>query len=186
MAKKSDYPEISKKMDKTISVYEEDLKGYRVGRANPSVLDRVMVDYYGAPTPIPQIGGVSVPDARTLMIQPWDASILKEVEKAINESDIGLTPTNDGKVIRLNFPPLTEERRKELAKKLSKRSEEAKVAIRAIRRDAVELYKKQKKDSEITEDDLKEIEKDIQNLTDSYIKEIDSIFAAKEKEIMEV
>jgi len=186
MAKKSDYPEVSTKMDKTVSVYEEDLKGYRVGRANPSVLDKLTVDYYGTATPIPQIGSVSVPDARTLMIQPWDISLLKEVEKAITNSELGLTPSNDGKVIRLNFPPLTEDRRRDLAKKLSKRSEDAKVAIRAIRRDAVESYKKKKKDSEITEDDLKDIEKGIQALTDEYVKEIDQIFATKEKEIMNV
>jgi ribosome recycling factor len=184
MGKTSDYPEISAKMGKTISVYEEDLKGYRVGRANPSVLDKLTVDYYGTATPIPQIGSVSVPDPRTLMIQPWDISLLKEVEKAIINSDLGITPSNDGKVIRLNFPPLTEDRRRDLVKKLSKRAEDAKIAIRAIRRDAVEVYKKKKKDSEITEDDLKDIEKGIQSLTDDYIKEIEQIFAAKEKEIM--
>lgn len=186
MAKKSDYPEISGKMEKTISVFEADLKGYRAGRANAAVLDKVTIDYYGTQTPLAQIGTISVPEPRTLLVQPWDSSLLKEIEKAILASDVGITPTNDGKVIRLNFPPLTQERRQELAKKLSKRSEEAKVAIRAIRRDAVEDFKKQKKDGILTEDDLKEAERDIQNLTDEFIKEIDKLNAAKEKEIMEV
>ena len=145
-----------------------------------------MVDYYGVQTPIPQLGNISVPEARTLLIQPWDMSVVKEVEKAILKSELGINPNNDGKTIRLTFPPLTEERRKELVKDIHKRAEEAKVAIRSIRRDAIEAYKTQKKNSEITEDDLKEIEKDIQNLTDQYSKEIDTILAKKEKEIMEV
>jgi len=180
------YKEIEGKMKKTISILEEELVGIRAGRANPAILEKVTVDYYGVPTPITQIGNVSVPEARMLVIQPWDTSIVKEVEKALLKSDIGITPTSDGKVIRLIFPPLTEERRKELVKTVHKKGEEAKVAIRAVRRDALDHYKMQKKNSEITEDDLKDIEKDIQNLTDKYIKEIDSIIDKKEKEILEV
>lgn len=180
------YPEISSKMDKTLNIYSEDLQAVRAGRANPSILDKILVDYYGVPTPIPQLGNVSVPEPRTLLVQPWDMGIVKEVEKAILKSELGINPNNDGKSIRLTFPPLTEERRKDLVKDIHKRAEEAKVAIRSIRRDAIEAYKTQKKNSEITEDDLKEIEKDIQTLTDQNIKEIDVILAKKEKEIMEV
>ncbi len=182
----SNYPEISNKMDKTISVYSADLQSIRAGRANPAILDKIMVDYYGTQTPIPQLGSVSVPEARTLLIAPWDVNAVKEVEKAILKSELGINPNNDGKTIRLTFPPLTEERRKEIVKDIHKRAEEAKVAIRSIRRDAIEKYKAQKKAGEITEDDLKEIEKGVQNLTDEYIKEIDAILAKKEKEIMEV
>lgn len=174
------------KMKKTISVLESDMKSIRAGRANPGILDKVSVEYYGAPSPLTQIANVSVPDARTIMVQPWDASILGDIEKAILKSDIGITPNNDGKSIRLNFPPLTEERRKELVKGLHKKGEDSKVAIRSIRRDAMEDAKTQKKNGEITEDDVKNIEKDIQNLTDRYIKDIDSVIAAKEKEILEV
>lgn len=180
------YPEVSEKMEKTISVYGADLQAIRAGRANPAILDKIMVDYYGTATPIPQLGNVSVPEARTLLIQPWDANVVKEVEKALLKSELGINPNSDGKTIRLTFPPLTEERRKEIVKDIHKRSEEAKVAIRSIRRDAIESYKAQKKNGEITEDDLKEIEKDIQNLTDSHIKDIDSMLAKKEKEILEV
>jgi len=144
------------KMNKTISVLNEDLASIRAGRANPAILDKVTVEYYGAPTPLTQVGNVSVPEARMLVIKPWDASILNDIEKAILKSDIGLTPNNDGECIRLNFPPLAEERRKELSKSISKRGEEAKVAIRAIRRDAIDGFKTQKKNSEITEDDLKD------------------------------
>ena len=180
------YPEVSGKMDKTINVYSEDLQAVRAGRANPAILDKIMVDYYGTQTPIPQLGKVSVPEARTLLIQPWDINAVKEVEKAILKSELGINPNNDGKTIRLTFPPLTEERRKEIVKDIHKRSEEAKVAIRSIRRDAIENYKSQKKNGEITEDDLKEIEKDIQNITDSYIKDIDAMLVKKEKEILEV
>ncbi len=179
-------PEVSEKMDKTLNVFNEDLKRIRAGRANPAVLDKVTVDYYGTATPIPQVGNVSVPEARTIIIQPWDASILSAIEKAIQTSDIGINPNNDGKVIRLNFPPLTEDRRKEIVKDVRKRAEEAKVALRSIRRDAMENYKAKKKASEITEDDLKGIEKDIQTITDNYVKEVDTMTAAKEKEIMEV
>lgn len=180
------YPEVEAKMEKRVDGYAEELKTVRAGRANASVLDKVAIDYYGTMTPINQVGSISVPEPRMLVIQPWDASVLKEIEKAINKSDIGITPQNDGKVIRLNFPPLTEERRKELVKTVKKYSEEAKVQIRNIRRDAMESFKAQKKNGEITEDDLKGIEKDIQTLTDKYIKEIESIDAAKEKEIIEV
>ena len=173
-------------MEKRIDGYSGELKTIRAGRANASVLDKVAIDYYGTMTPINQVGAISSPEPRMLVIQPWDASVLKEIEKAINISDIGIAPQNDGKVIRLSFPPLTEERRKELVKTVKKYSEEAKVQIRNIRRDAMETFKAQKKNGEITEDDLKGIEKDIQNLTDKYIKEIESIDAAKEKEIIEV
>ena len=180
------YPEIESKMEKRIDGYAGELKTIRAGRANASVLDKVAIDYYGTMTPINQVGAISSPEPRMLVIQPWDASVLKEIEKAINVSDIGIAPQNDGKVIRLSFPPLTEERRKELVKTVKKYSEEAKVQIRNIRRDAMEAFKAQKKNGEITEDDLKGIEKDIQNLTDKYIKEIENIDAAKEKEIIEV
>ena len=174
------------KMKKAIGSLEGDLAAVRAGRANPAVLDKITVEYYGAATPLTQVGTVSVPEARTIVIQPWDMSVLKEIEKAILASDIGLTPNNDGKVIRLNFPPLTEERRKELSKGVPKRGEEAKVAIRNIRRDAIEGFKKQKKANEITEDDLKDLEEKIQKMTDKFVKEIDGIVAAKEKEILEV
>ncbi len=174
------------KMKKTMNVLKEDLAGLRAGRANPAVLDKVNIDYYGVATPIAQLGNISVPEARVIIIQPWDAKLLKEIEKAIQKSDIGINPNNDGKVIRLVFPPLTEERRKELTKVVKKHGEEAKVAVRSIRRDAIEHFKAQKKNGEITEDDLKDIEKDMQNLTDKYIAEIDKAVETKEKEILEV
>ena len=174
------------KMNKTISVLNEDLASIRAGRANPAILDKVTVEYYGAQTPLTQVGNVSVPEARMLVIKPWDASILGESEKAILKSDIGITPNNDGECIRLNFPPLTEERRKELSKSISKRGEEAKVAIRAIRRDAIDGFKAQKKNGEITEDDLKDLENKIQKITDKFVKDIDKIVEEKEKEIMSV
>lgn len=180
------YPEIEAKMEKRINGYAGELKTIRAGRANASILDKVAIDYYGTMTPVAQVGSISVPEARTLIIQPWDGSVLKQIEKAINASDIGIAPQNDGKVIRLNFPPLTEERRKELVKQVKKYTEEAKVSIRNVRRDALEDLKKQKKNGDITEDDQKEMEKDIQNLTDKYTKEIDNICADKEKEILEV
>lgn len=180
------YPEIEAKMEKRINGYSSELKTIRAGRANASVLDKVTVEYYGAVTPVGQVGSISSPEPRMLVIQPWDVSILKEIEKAILKSDIGIAPQNDGKVIRLTFPPLTEERRKELVKTVKKYTEEAKVQIRNARRDAMDSYKEKKKNSEITEDDLKNIEKDIQNLTDKYIKEIDDICADKEKEILEI
>ena len=180
------YPEIEAKMEKRINGLVSEVKTIRAGRANASVLDKIAIDYYGTMTPVQQVGSISSPEPRMLVIQPWDASVLSEIEKAINKSDLGISPQNDGKVIRLNFPPLTEERRRELVKTVKKYSEEAKVQIRNVRRDALEMYKKQKKDGEVTEDDLKTIEKDIQNMTDKYIKEIDDITSDKEKEITEI
>ncbi len=180
------YPEIEAKMNKRVDSYHSELKTIRAGRANASVLDKITIDYYGTATPLNQIGSISSPEPRLLVVQPWDASILSEIEKAIQKSEIGISPQNDGKVIRLNFPPLTEERRKELVKQVKKYSEEAKVSVRNVRRDAIEDYKAKKKNGEITEDDLKDIEKDIQNLTDKFVKEIDSITEDKEKEILEV
>lgn len=180
------FEEVKAKMDKAIAAMESDFAGIRAGRANPAVLDKISVDYYGTATPIAQVGTVSVPDPRMLMIQPWDASILKDIEKAILASDLGLNPNNDGKVIRLNFPAPTEERRKELTKTASKRAEDAKVAVRNIRRDAIDAAKAQKKNNEITEDDLKSAETEIQKITDKAIKEIDDLAAAKSKEIMEI
>ena len=174
------------KMEKAIAVLQSDLAAIRAGRANPAILDKITVEYYGVATPIQQVGTVAVPEPRTITIQPWDASILGEIEKAILKSDVGLTPNNDGKMIRLNFPPLTEERRKELVKGISKRGEECKVAVRNVRRDALEGFKKQKKDGEITEDDLKNLETQVQKLTDKFVAQIDSIVSAKEKEILEV
>lgn len=174
------------RMEKAISSLNTDLAAIRAGRANPALLDKITVEYYGVQTPLPQVGTISVPEARTIVIQPWDASILSEVEKAILKSDLGLTPNNDGKSIRLNFPPLTEERRKELVKGVSKRGEEAKVAIRSVRRDSIEDFKKQKKAGEITEDDLKDMENQVQKLTDRFIKDIDGIVSEKEKEILSV
>ena len=174
------------KMQKSCAAYERDMMGVRAGRANPKLLDRIMVDYYGTPTPIPQIGNVSSPEPRMLVIAPWEAKIIPQVEKAIQKSDLGLNPSNDGKVIRLVFPELNEERRRELTKVASKGAEEAKVAIRNIRRDAVEQIKKMKKNSEITEDDQKDAEEEIQKMTDKAIKDVDAVYARKEKEIMEV
>ena len=174
------------KMNKTVGVLERDYKSIRAGRANASVLDRITVDYYGAPTPIQQMAAVSVPEPRVLMIQPWDASTLKTIEKAILTSDIGINPQNDGRVIRLSFPPLTEERRKEIVKEVKKISEDSKVAIRNTRRDAIEKLKALKKANTVTEDDVTNGEKKIQNLTDKYCKEIDELAAAKEKEILEI
>ena len=180
------YPEIEEKMNKRVEGFHSELKTIRAGRANASVLDKVAVEYYGTMTPIAQIGSISTPEPRMLVIQPWDQSVLGEIEKAINKSEIGIAPQNDGKVIRLNFPPLTEERRKELVKVVKKYSEEAKVQIRNARREAMDDYKKKQKAGEVTEDDMKSIEKDIQNLTDKFIKEVEDITASKEKEILEV
>ena len=173
------------KMIKAINSLEGDLASIRAGRANPAILNKITVEYYGVQTPLAQVGTISVPEARTIIVQPWDVSVLKEIEKAILASDIGINPNNDGKVIRLNFPPLTEERRKELNKSVSKRGEEAKVAVRNIRRDSIEQFKKQKKANEITEDDLKDMEEQIQKMTDKFVKQIDGIIAEKEKEILE-
>ena len=174
------------KMNKTVAVLERDYKSIRAGRANASVLDRVTVDYYGCPTPIQQMAAVSVPEPRILMIQPWDATTLKDIEKAILTSDIGINPQNDGRVIRLSFPPLTEERRKDIVKEVRKTAEENKVAVRNTRRDAIEKLKALKKANTITEDDVADGEKKIQNLTDKFCKEIDDLAALKEKEIMEI
>lgn len=182
----SDYQKYADKMDKVIEKIIYDYKGIRAGRANPSILDKVHVDYYGVETPIAQIGNISVPDPRSIMIQPWDATMLKAIEKALIASDIGIMPSNDGKVIRLTFPQLTEERRIELTKTVKKHGDEAKVAVRNIRRDAVDDFKAMKKKSEITEDDLIDAEKDIQKITDGYIVEIDKLVDKKDKEILEV
>lgn len=181
-----DYTNLKEKMEKTIRVYSEKLSEVRAGRANPAILNKVKIDYYGTPTPINQVAGVSVPEARLIVIQPWDASVLKEIEKAILASDIGINPNNDGKVIRLAFPELNEERRKELVKDIKKMAEEAKVAIRAIRRDGIEEAKAEQKEGNITEDELKQAETDIQKLTDTNVQEIDKILATKEKEVMSV
>lgn len=180
------YAEYTKKMDKTVESLKSQFASVRAGRANPSVLDKIRVEYYGTPTPIQQIGSVASPDPRTLVIQPWDLTCLKSVEKAILTSDLGINPQNDGKVIRLVFPQLTEERRRDLVKQVHKYGEEGKIAIRNIRRDAMEIFKAQKKKSEITEDDLKDIEKDFQKMTDDYTKDIDKLIEAKEKELTEI
>ncbi len=174
------------KMTKTVAVLDREYKSIRAGRANVSVLDKITVDYYGAPTPIQQMAAVSVPEPRILMIQPWDASTLKDIEKAILISDIGINPQNDGRVIRLAFPPLTEERRKEIVKEVKKTAEDNKVAIRNTRRDALEKLKAMEKSGAITEDDQANGEKKIQKLTDNYCKEIDELSALKEKEILEI
>ena len=182
----ANYPEFENKMKKTCDNLTTTLATIRAGRANAAVLDQITVDYYGAPTPIQQVASVSTPDPRSLFIQPWDGSVLKGIEKAILASDLGINPQNDGRGIRLVFPPLTEERRRDLVKQTKKYGEESKVAIRNIRRDAIEKFKKQQKASEMTEDDYKIAEKDIQKLTDDYIKEIDKITERKEKELTEI
>ncbi len=174
------------KMEKSLNSLNNEFATIRAGRANPHVLDKIVVDYYGTPTPIQQVGNVSVPEARMIVIQPWDASILKEVERAINASDLGITPTNDGKLIRLVFPELTEERRKELVKDIKKKGENAKVAIRNIRRDAIDAVKKKGKEDGISEDEIKDYEDDIQKNTDTYVKKIDKAVEAKSDEIMTV
>ena len=181
-----DLQELEGRMLKSIDVFSQNLSEVRAGRANPAILNKISVEYYGMPTPINQVAGISVPEARTIVIQPWDASILKEIEKAIIASDIGLNPNNDGKLIRLNFPELTEERRKELVKDIRKIAEEARVGIRAIRRDGMDDAKTMQKNSEITEDERASMEDKIQKLTDKYIGEVDSILEKKEKEIMSV
>ena len=174
------------KMQKTLDVLAKELAAVRAGRANPAVLDKITVEYYGAPTPLNQVAAISSPDPRSLMIQPWDSTLLKAIEKAIQTSDLGINPQNDGKVIRLAFPQLTEERRKELTKQVKKYGENGKVAIRNIRRDAMEKFKAMKKKSELTEDDLKELEEAMQKLTDKRCKEIDDLTAKKEAELMAV
>ncbi len=177
---------IEEKMNKTISVLQENFAEVRAGRANPAILNKIKVDYYGTPTPINQVAGISVPEARLIVIQPWDASLLKEIEKEILKAEIGINPNNDGKVIRLAFPELNEERRKELVKEIKKTAEESKVSIRSIRREAIDEAKKMQKDNQMTEDELKGAEDKIQKLTDSKTTEIDKILAEKEKEIMSV
>lgn len=184
--RKMDYTNLKEKMEKSISVYSEKLSEVRAGRANPAILNKIKIDYYGTPTPINQVAGVSVPEARLIVIQPWDVSVLKEIEKAILASDIGINPNNDEKVIRLAFPELNEERRKELVKEIRKMAEEAKVAIRAIRREGIDNAKAEQKEGNITEDELKQAENDIQKLTDKNIEEIDKILENKEKEVMSV
>ena len=174
------------KMEKTISVFKENLAEIRAGRANPAILNKIMVDYYGVPTPINQVAGISVPEARLIVIQPWDLNLLKEIEKEILKADIGINPNNDGKVIRLAFPELNEERRKEIVKDIRKMAEEAKVAIRSIRRDAIDEAKAMQKNSEISEDELKGAEDNIQKLTDKYVEQIDNILDKKEKEVMSI
>ena len=181
-----DFKEFTRKMEKTLEILQEDFGAIRAGRANAKVLDRITVEYYGAESPIAQVGSISSPDARTLVIQPWDGSLLKKIEKAIQQSDLGINPQNDGRVIRLAFPMLTEERRKELAKQVRKYGEDGKVAIRNVRREGMDYIKKLKKDSTITEDDQKKAEKDLQELTDKYIKKVDEACAVKEKELMEL
>ena len=181
-----DTKKIEERMEKSVSVFEGTLAEIRAGRANPNILNKVMVDYYGVATPINQVAGISVPEPRLIVIQPWDMSILKEIEKAIQIADIGINPNNDGKVIRLSFPELTEERRKEIVKDIKKMTEEAKIAIRSIRRDAMDLAKTSQKNGEITEDELTSTENNIQKLTDKMTDKIDSISDAKEKEIMNV
>ena len=181
-----EFKEFSRKMDRTLEILQEDFGAIRAGRANARVLDRIEVEYYGVATPVGQVGTISSPDARTLVIQPWDGSLLKKIEKAIQTSDLGINPQNDGRVIRLVFPQLTEERRRELAKQVRKYGEDAKVAVRNIRRDAMDYIKKLKKDSSITEDEQKKAEKDLQELTDKYIKKVDDACAVKEKELMEL
>ena len=181
-----DLQELEERMQKSIDVFSQNLSEIRAGRANPAILNRITVEYYGVPTPINQVAGISVPEARTIVIQPWDASVLKAIEKAILASDIGLNPNNDGKVIRLNFPELTADRRKELAKDIRKIAEEAKVSVRSIRRDGRDEVKDEQKKSEITEDQKADFEDKIQKLTDKYVAEIDKLLENKEKEIMSI
>ena len=181
-----DYKEFNRKMDKTLEVLNSDFDAVRAGRANAKVLDRITVPYYGTETPLSQVAAIASPDPRTLTIQPWDGSLLRPIEKAIQTSELGINPQNDGRLIRLVFPQLTEERRKDLTKQVRKYAEDSKVAIRNIRREAVDTFKKAQKKSEITEDDLKKAEKDIQEMTDKYIKKIDEMCAAKEKELMAI
>ena len=183
---KEEYKIYEEKMKKSIDSASADFASVRAGRANASVLDRIMVDYYGSPTPIQQIAAISSPDPRALVISPWDGTALKSIEKAIQNSDLGINPQNDGKCIRLTFPQLTEERRKELVKQIHKSAENGTVAVRYIRRDAMEAFKKKEKASEITEDDLKQAEKDLQKLTDESCKKLDELLAKKEKELLAV
>ena len=182
----ADLKEFERKMEKTLDVLASDFGAVRAGRANAQVLDRITVEYYGVPTPLNQVGTISSPDARTLVIQPWDTTLLRAIEKAIQTSDLGINPQNDGRVIRLAFPQLTEERRKDLTKQVKKYGEDAKVAVRNVRRDAVDYVKKAQKKGELTEDDQKKAEKDIQELTDKFTKRVDEMCGKKEKELMEI
>ncbi len=177
--------EADQKMDKAIEAFKRELSHVRTGRATAALLDGVMVDYYGTSMPVNQVASISVPESRLITVQPWDANILGELEKAILKSDLGLTPSNDGKIIRVSVPPLTEERRKELVKRVKKMAEDSRVAVRNIRRDAIEKLKTQKKDKEISEDDMFKLQDEVQKLTDNHIKEIEKILEEKEKEIME-
>ena len=181
-----DYSEIKEKMEKALDSLVQRLSEVRAGRANPAILNKVRIDYYGTPTPINQVAGISVPEARMIMIQPWDVSVLKEIEKAILVSEIGINPNNDGKVIRLVFPELTEERRKELVKEIKKYAEETKVVVRNARRDGIDKAKAMQKDGEITEDELKVAEAEIQKITDKNVEEVDNIIASKEAEILSI
>ena len=181
-----DFKEFTRKMEKTLEVLQDDFGAVRAGRANARVLDHITVEYYGVDTPVGQVGTIASPDARTLVIQPWDGSVLKAIERAIQASDLGINPQNDGRVIRLVFPQLTEERRRDLTKQVKNYGENSKVAVRNIRRDAMDYIKKLKKNSEITEDDQKKAEKDLQELTDKYIKKVDEACTVKEKELMEL
>jgi len=181
-----DFTEFSRKMDRTLEHLGEDFDAVRAGRANAKVLDRITVEYYGSETPLNGVATISSPDARTLVITPWDTKLLKEIQKAIQTSDLGINPQNDGRVIRLIFPQLTEERRKDLSKQVKKYAEDAKVAMRNIRRDGMDYVKKLKKSNEITEDDQKKAEKDLQDMLDKYIKKVDAALAAKDKELMSI
>ncbi|MCI6296258.1 MAG: ribosome recycling factor [Eubacteriales bacterium] len=181
-----DFTEFSRKMDRTLEHLGEDFDAVRAGRANAKVLDRISVEYYGSETPLNGVATISSPDARTLVITPWDTKLLKEIQKAIQMSDLGINPQNDGRVIRLIFPQLTEERRKDLSKQVKKYAEDAKVAMRNIRRDGMDYVKKLKKNNEITEDDQKKAEKDLQDMLDKYIKKVDAALAAKDKELMSI
>ena len=181
-----DFKDYARRMDKAVEHLEEEFGAVRAGRANPKVLDRITVEYYGSETPLNGVATISSPDARTLVISPWDTKLLKDIQKAIQVSDLGINPQNDGRVIRLTFPMLTEDRRKELVKQVKKYAEDAKVAMRNIRRDGMDYVKKLKKNSEITEDDQKKAEKDLQDLLDKYIKKVDEALTAKEKELMAI
>ena len=181
-----DFKDYARRMDRALDHLNEEFGAVRAGRANPKVLDRITVEYYGSETPLNGVATISTPDARTLVIQPWDTKLLKEIQKAIQTSDLGINPQNDGRIIRLVFPQLTEDRRKDLVKQVKKYSEEAKIAMRNIRRDGMDYVKKLKKASEITEDDQKKAEKDLQDLLDKMIKKVDAALAAKEKELMSI
>ncbi len=181
-----DYKDLEERMQKTISVLQENLSEIRAGRANPAILNKIKISYYGVPTPISQVAGISVPEARMIMIQPWDISVLKEIEKEILKSDIGINPNSDGKVIRLVFPELNEERRKELVKDVRKMGEESKVSLRAIRRDGIDECKKMEKENLISEDERRKAEEDIQKITDKKVTEVDNLVEIKEKEIMSI